>query len=69
MDFNIYNNIIELINMIPLQSLQILNISFIVVIVGVAINFWKLNHDIKYIKRVVIKITKKMNIELFDIDK
>ncbi len=47
---------------------QLLDVSFISTIVFIAINFYRLNREINYIKKVVIKITKKLNIELFDID-
>jgi len=48
--------------------MQIFDVSLLGAVVVVAINFYRLNHEIKYIKKVVIKITEKLNIELFDID-
>lgn len=51
---------------------DITDILFIVTIIGFAFNLgvnqYRTTREIKVLKRVVIKIAKKLNIELFDID-
>ena len=56
-------------NFLTTNVYGLVDVSFISAIVLIAVNFYKLNSEIKFIKKVVIKITEKLKIEILEIKK
>ncbi len=61
-------NLIFFINYISGLSVDMFDVTVLTAVVVITVNFYRLNSQIKYIKKIVIKITEKLGIELFDID-